>query len=77
MQSSGGGCAIGTFTQSLRFKQCFVRQLFRFYMGRDETPADDPLLRKMFFTFAKDDELVGLLRLLATSPHFTARGETR
>ena len=68
--------AIGTFTRSLRFKQCFVRQLFRFYMGRDETPADDPLLRKMFFTFAKDDELVGLLQLLATAPHFTARGET-
>ena len=30
----------------MRFKQCFVRQLFRFYMGRDEVVADDPLLRR-------------------------------
>ncbi len=36
----------------MRFKQCFVRQLFRFYMGRDETPGDDPVLRQMFFGFA-------------------------
>ena len=32
----------------MRFKQCFVRQVFRFYTGRDETPADDSVLRQMF-----------------------------
>ena len=67
--------AMKTFTSSARFKQCFVRQLFRHYVGRDERPSDDPLLRKMFFTFAlKDDQdLVGLLRLLATSSQFSQR----
>jgi hypothetical protein len=67
--------AMKAFTSSARFKQCFVRQLFRYYVGRDERPSDDPLLRKMFFTFAlKDDQdLVGLLRLLATSSHFAQR----
>ncbi len=67
--------AMKTFTRSARFKQCFVRQLFRYYMGRDEAPADDPLLRKMFFSFAHDDaqDLIGLLRMLATSSHFSQR----
>ena len=56
------------FTDSLRFKQCFVRQMFRFYTGRDETAADDPVLRQMFFGFANNDEqaVVQLLRVLAT-----------
>ena len=48
--------ALKGFTGSLRFKQCFVRQMFRFYTGRDETAADDPLLRQMFFGFANNDE---------------------
>ena len=67
--------AMKKFTSSARFKQCFVRQFFRYYMGRTELPTDDPLLRKMFFTFAlKDDQdLIGLLRLLATSSHFSQR----
>ena len=44
------------------------RQLFRFYTGRDETAADDPVLRQMFFEFANNDEqaIVQLLRALAT-----------
>lgn len=67
--------AMKAFTSSARFKQCFVRQLFRYYVGRDERPSDDPLLRKMFFTFAHNDDqdLVGLLRLLATSSQFSQR----
>ena len=36
-----------------RFQQCFARQLFRFYTGRDETAGDDPVLRQMFFDFAE------------------------
>ena len=48
--------AIKTLTSSSMFKQCFVRQLFRFYMGRSEEPADDPVLRQMFLKFARTDQ---------------------
>jgi hypothetical protein len=70
--------ALKGFTNSLRFKQCFVRQMFRFYTGRDETAADDPVLRQMFFGFANNDEqaVVQLLRVLATSTSFSQRSET-
>jgi hypothetical protein len=70
--------ALKGFTGSARFKQCFVRQMFRFYTGRDETAADDPVLRQMFFGFANNDEqaVVQLLRVLATSSSFSQRSET-
>jgi hypothetical protein len=70
--------ALKGFTGSMRFKQCFVRQVFRFYTGRDETPADDSVLRQMFFGFANNDEqaVVQLLRVLATSTSFSQRTET-
>ena len=70
--------ALKGFTGSLRFKQCFARQLFRFYTGRDEGPADDPVLREMVFGFANNDAqvLVQLLRVLATSATFSQRMET-
>ena len=70
--------ALKGFTNSMRFKQCFVRQMFRFYTGRDETAADDPVLRQMFFGFADKDEqaVVQLLRVLATSTSFAQRTET-
>ncbi len=69
--------ALKTFTNSARFKQCFVRQLFRFYMGRTETPADHPLLRKMFFYFAEGDQqdILGLLKILGNSSRFAQRSE--
>ena len=72
-----GRRAARAFTNSLRFKQCFVRQLFRFYMGRDEIAGDDPLLRQMFFEFANNDEqaIVELLRRWRTSPSFSQRSE--
>jgi hypothetical protein len=70
--------ALKGFTSSMRFKQCFVRQMFRFYTGRDETSADDPTLRQMFFGFANNDEqaIVQLLRVLASSTSFSQRTET-
>jgi hypothetical protein len=70
--------ALRGFTRSLRFQQCFTRQLFRFYTGRDEEPGDDPLLRQMFFTFANNEEqdIVKLLRLLAGGSTFSRRTET-
>jgi hypothetical protein len=63
------------FTTSARFEQCFARQLFRFYMGRDETPSDDPALRQMFFGFRQGNsqDIVGMLRVLSGSPSFTQR----
>jgi len=69
--------ALKGFTNSMRFKQCFVRQLFRFYMGRDEVPADDPLLRNMFVNFAAGDAqaIVEPLRVLGKSSSFSQRSE--
>jgi hypothetical protein len=68
--------ALRGLTRSLRFQQCFTRQLFRFYSGRDETAEDDPLLRQLFFDFAKGDrDIVQLLRGLASSAQFSSRKE--
>jgi len=69
--------ALRGFTRSLRFQQCFTRQLFRFYTGRDETPADDPLLRQLFFEFAQNQaqSIVGMLSHLAAAPSYSSRTE--
>jgi hypothetical protein len=69
--------ALRGFTRSLRFQQCFTRQLFRFYMGRREEAGDDPLLRQMFFDFANngDQDIVRMLRTLASAPIFSQRAE--
>jgi hypothetical protein len=67
--------ALKGFTRSWRFQQCFTRQLFRFYMGRDESEGDDPLLRTMFLDFARQDsqDLTGMLRTLAGSKSISDR----
>ena len=77
--ASGAVEGLARFTDSARFKQCFARQVFRFYLGRDEEKEDDPVLRAMFFRFALEDrqDIVGMLRSLALSPMFTARTEER
>lgn len=69
--------ALRAFTRSYRFQQCFVRQLFRFYTGREETAGDDPLLRQMFFDFAHEEkqDILELLQALSTSPTFSRRSE--
>jgi hypothetical protein len=69
--------ALKAITSSLRFQQCFARQLFRFYMGRDEQEGDDPTLRQMFFGFANDGEqnIVSMLQTLAGSASFSQRSE--
>jgi len=68
-ETKGPVDALRTLTDSAMFKQCFVRQLFRFYMGRQEEPTDDPLLRRLFFEFATNDnqDIVRLMQLLSTS----------
>jgi hypothetical protein len=70
--------AFKTLTSSLRFQQCFARQLFRFYMGREEQPTDDPVLRQMFFGFAEkgEQDISGMLQTLVRSPSFALRRET-
>jgi hypothetical protein len=69
--------ALRGFTGSARFKQCFTRQVFRFYLGREETADDDQVLRSVFFDFASADaqDLLGMLRTLAGSPSATRRTE--
>ncbi|HRD77141.1 MAG TPA: DUF1588 domain-containing protein [Hyphomicrobiaceae bacterium] len=67
--------ALKALTGSVMFKQCFVRQAFRYYMGRNEEPSDEPLLRAMFLAFAKDDkqDILGLIRSLALSETVSRR----
>lgn len=67
--------ALKVFTSSAMFKQCFVRQLFRFYMGRNEEPFDDPLLRRMYVAFAESDEqdILKLVDVLAASDRIKRR----
>jgi hypothetical protein len=69
--------ALRGLTGSLRFQQCFARQLFRFYLGRDEIAGDDPILRQMFFGFANQgvQDIVGMLQTLARSATFSQRSE--
>ena len=67
--------ALEILTGSTMFKQCFVRQLFRFYMWRQEQASDDPLLRRMFFEFADKDrqDILQALRMLAASDRIAMR----
>jgi Protein of unknown function (DUF1588)/Protein of unknown function (DUF1592)/Protein of unknown function (DUF1595) len=69
--------ALRGFTRSLRFQQCFTRQMFRFYTGRDETADDDPLLRQLFFDFVSSrGDILQLLRGLASAAVYNSRRET-
>ncbi len=67
--------ALKLLTNSAMFKQCFVRQAFRYYMGRNEEPADDPLLRRLVTDFAATDEqdISGVLFGLFTSDRAVLR----
>jgi Protein of unknown function (DUF1588)/Protein of unknown function (DUF1595)/Protein of unknown function (DUF1592) len=73
--TSGPVGALKVLTSSMMFKQCFVRQLFRFYMGRSEEPADDLLLRRIFFEFARDDrqDIIKAVQMLASSDRIVRR----
>src|SRR6185295_15282696 len=55
--------AFTTITNSRMFEQCFTRQLFRFYLGREEMPEDYAALREMFISFADKDHQ-DILRML-------------
>jgi hypothetical protein len=62
----------------MMFEQCFTRQLFRFYLGREELPNDNAALRQMFIGFADQgrQDIVQMLRTLALSTTFSQRSET-
>jgi hypothetical protein len=79
LESSSPVEALRAFTRSYRFQQCFARQLYRFYSGREETSGDDPLLRQMFFDFANHEkqDILQLLHTLASAPTFSQRSEAR
>jgi hypothetical protein len=67
--------ALRVLSASHRFQQCFVRQMFRFYMGRKEEPSDDPVLRHMYTSFAADgrQQILAPLRQLVASNRLTRR----
>ena len=67
--------ALRLLTSSDQFKQCFVRQAFRLYMGRKEESSDDAVLRAMFIEFAHEDrqDILGLLRALVNSSQVRLR----
>jgi Protein of unknown function (DUF1588)/Protein of unknown function (DUF1595)/Protein of unknown function (DUF1592) len=75
VKTTGPIDGIKTLTDSMMFKQCFVRQMFRFYMGRKEDTSDDPLLRRMFFEFAYKDkqDILGALQTLTSSDRIVRR----
>ena len=67
--------AFKSMTGSSRFRQCFVRQLFRYYMEREEEESDDPVLRKMYEEMSSNDNLLGILKVLAQSSQFQSRAK--
>jgi hypothetical protein len=69
--------AFSTITDSRMFEQCFTRQLFRFYLGREELPEDYAALREMFINFADEghQDILRMLRTLAVSTTFSQRME--
>jgi Protein of unknown function (DUF1588)/Protein of unknown function (DUF1592)/Protein of unknown function (DUF1595) len=75
IKTDGPVAALNVLTNSMMFQQCFVRQLFRFYMGRTEEPADDPLLRQVFFEFAykSNQDIVRAVQMIASSDRIVRR----
>ena len=73
--SDGPVETLTAFTNSMKFKQCFVRQMFRFYMGREEKVDDNTTLHQMFLAFmnANSQDILAPLRVLANSPKFSER----
>jgi hypothetical protein len=59
----------------MMFQQCFVRQLFRYYMGRREDAGDDPLLRRLFVDFQRDgsQDILETIETLAASDRILRR----
>lgn len=66
--------ALEYFTGSDRFRQCFICQLFRYYLGRQEEPSDDPVMKAMYIQLSNQQEdILGLLQVMAESSRFSQR----
>ena len=74
-KAAGPVQALKMLTGSMMFQQCFVRQLFRYYMGRREDAGDDPLLRRLFVDFQRDgsQDIIETIETLATSDRILRR----
>jgi hypothetical protein len=80
---SGTGDVDGPFTgvselaerlvASRQLRDCFLRQVLRFAMGRVETPADRPLLETLGTRFSADTPLADVLLALVEQPAFVLR----
>lgn len=68
--------AINYFVATDKFRQCFAKQLFKFYMGRENEPADDDILNALTAHLKNSgDEIKGLLTTLVNSSQFSTRVE--
>jgi hypothetical protein len=61
------------FADSQYVKRCFIRQNFRYYMGRDETMADACVLSQMEEAYDRQGSYREMLTALFTSPAFLER----
>jgi Protein of unknown function (DUF1592)/Protein of unknown function (DUF1588)/Protein of unknown function (DUF1585) len=65
-----------TMATSPDVRACLTRQAFRYVFGRSETPADDPVLAKVYQQFASSGDVGGLVPQLVSSAAFALRERT-
>jgi len=63
-------------SQSTHVKRCFIRQAFRFFMGRNETLADSCVLAAMESAYDEQGSFIDMLIALSTSDVFRYRHHT-
>ena len=54
-------------------ERCFIRQAFRYYMGRDETRADACALKRMEDAYGQKGSFIDMVSALVTSDAFRYR----
>jgi hypothetical protein len=64
---------MGRLLAGQRLPACFGRQMFRFAMGTDETPADQPVLDTLTAGFSVDSRMTDLVLAFVAGPAFTDR----
>lgn len=73
VESVNGGIEMSrTLASSPKANACFVRQVFRFSMGRVETNGDDCLFSDMYKKM-KEGSIQDMIRGIALHPHFKIR----
>jgi hypothetical protein len=82
---AGAGAADGPFDGALELSRrlagapvvarCFALHTFRYFMGREEQPADLCALSAALSMFERDGDFVGLVTALFTAPSFFARAD--